>query len=44
MIIKSIRLKNIKSYGEGPTGTGVTIPLRMALIAWQVAMAMAKPL
>ena len=26
MIIQSIRLKNIKSYGEGPTGTGVTIP------------------
>ena len=25
MIIQSIRLKNIKSYGEGPNGTGVTI-------------------
>jgi len=25
MIIQSIRLKNIKSYGEGPTGTGVII-------------------
>lgn len=25
MIIHSIRLKNIKSYGEGPSGTGVTI-------------------
>ena len=25
MIIQSIRLKNIKSYGEGPSGTGVTI-------------------
>jgi len=25
MIIQSIRLKNIKSYGEGPIGTGVTI-------------------
>src|SRR6266581_1943021 len=26
MIIESIRLKNIKSYGEGPEGHGVTIP------------------
>ena len=25
MIIQSIRLKNIKSYGEGPSGIGVTI-------------------
>jgi exonuclease SbcC len=25
MIIQSIRLKNIKSFGEGPSGTGVTI-------------------
>jgi len=25
MIIHSIRLRNIKSYGEGPSGTGVTI-------------------
>ena len=25
MIIQSIRLKNIKSYGEGPSGSGVTI-------------------
>ena len=25
MIIQSIRLKNIKSYGEGPNGTGVII-------------------
>jgi DNA repair protein SbcC/Rad50 len=25
MIIKSIRLKNIKSYGVGPEGNGVTI-------------------
>ena len=28
MIIKSIRLKNIKSYGEGPDGTGVTVPFQ----------------
>jgi len=25
MIVHSIRLKNIKSYGEGPDGTGVTV-------------------
>jgi exonuclease SbcC len=25
MIIQSVRLKNIKSYGEGPQGTGVTV-------------------
>jgi len=25
MIVRSIRLKNIKSYGEGPDGSGVTI-------------------
>ena len=25
MIIRSIRLKNIKCYGEGPDGNGVTI-------------------
>src|ERR1700730_10281122 len=25
MIVRSIRLKNIKSYGEGPNGNGVTI-------------------
>ena len=25
MIIRSIRLKNIKSYGEGPNNDGVTI-------------------
>jgi len=28
MIIESIRLKNIKSYGEGPDGTGITIPFQ----------------
>jgi DNA repair protein SbcC/Rad50 len=25
MIIRSLRLKNIKSYGEGPEGTGITV-------------------
>jgi hypothetical protein len=25
MIVRSIRLKNIKSYGEGPDGRGVTV-------------------
>src|SRR5882672_10699780 len=25
MIIKSVRLKNIKSYGEGPAGGGITV-------------------
>ena len=28
MIIQSIRLKNIKSYGNGPDGTGITIPFQ----------------
>ena len=28
MIIENIRLKNIKSYGEGPDGNGVTVPLQ----------------
>ena len=27
MIVRSLRLKNIKSYGEGPDGAGVTISL-----------------
>ena len=28
MIIKSIRLKNVKSYGEGSDGAGITIPFQ----------------
>ncbi|HWH70046.1 MAG TPA: AAA family ATPase, partial [Candidatus Sulfotelmatobacter sp.] len=31
MIVRSIRLKNIKSYGEGPDGNGVTIRFELGI-------------